>query len=84
MPFAMFDQPMDEARKKTLCVMTAIFLSRRLEVLLEKSSPKRETVFREAFELAEEVMKRIDQRWPRNPADVARVPAQRMNSTGAR
>ena len=70
---------MDEARKKTLAVMTAIFLSRRLEAVLSRSSPARETAFREAFELAEEIMQRLGKRWPKDPSAASRgVAAQQM------
>lgn len=43
-------------------LVAGVLLCRRLPVLLGKSSPARETAFRESIDLAEE---RIDRRWPR-------------------
>jgi hypothetical protein len=56
---------MDEGRKRTLGVITAIFLCRRLPAD-SKPSPSREAAFYECLQLAEELMRRIDARWPRD------------------
>jgi hypothetical protein len=56
---------MDEGRKRTLGVITAIFLCRRLPTD-GKPSPAREAAFYESIQLAEELMRRIDARWPRD------------------
>jgi hypothetical protein len=62
---------MDEGRKRTLGVIAAIFACRKLAALEGKPSPAREMAFRNSIDLAEELMRRIDQRWPAN-----RVPGQ--------
>jgi hypothetical protein len=67
----------DEGRKRVIAMLAGMFLCRRLPVVLAKSSPQRETAFREAFELAEEIVRRVDKRWPKNPG--FDVPTQRMN-----
>jgi hypothetical protein len=54
----------DEGRKRTLAVVAAIFVCRKLVALSGKPSPARETAFRESIELAEELLRRIDRRWP--------------------
>jgi hypothetical protein len=54
-----------------------MFLCRRLPAVLAKSSPARETAFREAFELAEEIVRRVDKRWPQHTGHD--VPWQRTN-----
>jgi hypothetical protein len=56
---------MDEGRKRTLAVVAAIFLCRRIAPD-SKPSPARETAFYESIQLAEELMRRIDARWPRD------------------
>ena len=55
---------MDEGRKRTLGVIAAIFVCRKLSVLEGKPSPAREMAFQDSIRLAEEMMKRIDARWP--------------------
>jgi len=57
---------MDEVRKRTLAVVAAIFACRRLAALEAKPSPAREMAFRDSIHLAEELMRRIDARWPQN------------------
>jgi hypothetical protein len=57
---------MDEARKRTLAVVAAIFACRKLAALEAKPSPAREMAFRDSIHLAEELMRRIDARWPQN------------------
>jgi hypothetical protein len=56
----------DEGRKRTLAVVAAIFLCRKLAALDGKPSPARQPVFQESIELAEELLRRIDHRWPAN------------------
>jgi hypothetical protein len=56
---------MDEGRERTLAIITAIFLCRRLPAD-GKPSPARETAFYESLQLAEELMRRIDAPWPRD------------------
>jgi hypothetical protein len=56
---------MDEARKKVIAIIAGMLLCRRLPVILAKSSPAREMAFRESIDLAEELVRRIDKRWPR-------------------
>lgn len=58
---------MDEGRKKVIALVAGMLLCRRLPILLGKSSPARETAFRESIDLAEELVRRIDRRWPRVP-----------------
>ena len=55
---------MDEGRKRTIGVITAVFLCRKLAALDGKPSPAREMAFRESVELAEELMRRIDRKYP--------------------
>ncbi len=54
---------MEEGRKRTLAVVAAIFLCRKLPSE-GKPSPAREAAFYEAIQIAEELMRRIDARWP--------------------
>jgi hypothetical protein len=56
---------MDKGRKRTLGVIAAILLLRRLPAD-SKPSPAREAAFYESLQLAEELMRRIDARWPRD------------------
>jgi transposase len=57
---------MDEGRKRTLAVVAAIFLCRKLAALDGRPSPARLMAFKESLNLAEELMRRIDERWPSN------------------
>ena len=57
---------MDEVRKRTLAIVASVFLTRKLAALDGKPSPARELAFRESVELAEELLRRIDHRWPRD------------------
>ncbi|HXM97180.1 MAG TPA: hypothetical protein VN982_01760 [Candidatus Dormibacteraeota bacterium] len=54
----------DEGRKRTLGVIAAIFACRKLTALDGRPSPAREMAFRDSIELAEQMMRRIDARWP--------------------
>jgi hypothetical protein len=56
----------DEPTKRTLAVVSAIFMCRKLAALEGKPSPVRDMAFRESLELAEELLRRIDKRWPRD------------------
>lgn len=58
---------MDEGRKKIITIVAGMLLCRRLPVLLEKSSPAREKAFLESIDLAEELVRRVDKRWPPTP-----------------
>lgn len=57
---------MDEGRKRTLGVIAAIFACRKLTGLDSRPSPARETIFYESIQLAEELLRRIDTRWPQS------------------
>lgn len=59
----MSDQ-MDEGRKRTLGVVAAMFMCRKMAALEGRPSPVREIAFRDSIDLASELMRRIDQRWP--------------------
>jgi hypothetical protein len=61
---------MDEGRKRTLAVVAAIFLCRKLPSE-PKPSPAREAAFYDAIQIAEELLRRIDARWP-----IDRVPGK--------
>jgi hypothetical protein len=58
------EKEMDEGRKRTLGVIAAIFAWRKLSVLDGKPSPAREMAFRDSIDLAAEMTRRIDSRWP--------------------
>ena len=58
------EKEMDEGRKRTLGVVAAIFACRELAALEGKPSPAREMAFRDSIDLAAEMMRRIDSRWP--------------------
>lgn len=49
-----------------LWIVSAIFACRKLTALEGRPSPAREVAFRDSIELAEELMRRIDARWPRD------------------
>jgi hypothetical protein len=52
--------------KRTLAVVFAIFACRKLAALEGSPSPAREIAFRDSIALAEELLRRIDARWPRD------------------
>ena len=58
------EKEMDEGRKRTIGVIAAIFACRKLSALEGKPSPAREMAFRDSIDLAAEMMRRIDSRWP--------------------
>jgi hypothetical protein len=55
---------MDEGRKKLIYLVAGMFLVRRLAGLDRRPSPARENAFRDAIDNAEELMRRIDARFP--------------------
>ena len=55
---------MDEGRKRTLGVIVAIFMCRKMAALEGRPSPAREVAFQSSIKLAEELLRRIDERWP--------------------
>jgi hypothetical protein len=57
---------LDEGRKRTLAVVAAILMCRKLAPLEGRPSPTRQTAFMDSIELAEELLRRIDARWPTN------------------
>ena len=58
------EKEMDEGRKRTLGVIATIFACRKLTALEGKPLPAREMAFRDSIDLAAEMMRRIDSRWP--------------------
>jgi hypothetical protein len=58
------EKEMDEGRKRTLGVIAAIFACRKFAALEGKPSPAREMAFRDSIDLAVEMMRRTDSRWP--------------------
>jgi hypothetical protein len=52
----------DEARQKLIYI--AMFLCRKLDALELRPSPAREMAFRNAIELATELMRRVEARFP--------------------
>jgi hypothetical protein len=54
----------DEGRKRTLGAIAAIFADRKLTAFEGKPSPAPEMAFRDSIDLATEMMRRIDSRWP--------------------
>lgn len=55
---------MDEPRKRIVFLAAAMFLCRRLAALEGRPSPAREIAFRESIDIAVELMRRIDARFP--------------------
>jgi hypothetical protein len=58
------EEEIDEGRKRALGVIATIFACRKLATLEGKPSPVREMAFRDSIDLAVEMMRRIDSRWP--------------------
>jgi hypothetical protein len=55
----------DEVRKRTLAIVAAIFACRKLAALdSSRPSPAREAAFSDSITLAEELLRRIDRKWP--------------------
>jgi hypothetical protein len=59
---------MDEGRKRTLAVIAAIFLCRKLAAVDGRPSPARMVAFEDSINLAEELIRRVDERWPAKQA----------------
>jgi hypothetical protein len=55
---------MDEGRKKLIYVVAGMFLVRPLAGLDRRPSPARENAFRDAIDNADELMRRLDARFP--------------------
>ena len=55
---------MDEPRKRIIYMAAAMFLCRRLASLEGRPSPAREIAYRDSIEIAVELMRRIDARFP--------------------
>ncbi len=62
----LYSYDVDEGRKRTLGVIAAIFLCRKLAALDGRPSPARQSAFADSISLAEELMRRIDAKWPRD------------------
>lgn len=56
----------DEARKKLIYLVAGMFLCRKLDALELRPSPAREMAFRNAIEMATELMRRVEARFPSN------------------
>ena len=54
----------DEARKKLIYLASAMFLCRKLAALDGRPSPARELAFRDSIDLAVELLRRINARFP--------------------
>ncbi len=55
---------MDEPRKRIIYLTAAMFLCRRLASLEGRPSPAREAAYRDSIDIAVELMRRIDVRFP--------------------
>jgi hypothetical protein len=55
---------MDESRKRIIYLAAAMFLCRRLASLEGRPSPAREAAYRDSIDIAVELMRRIDARFP--------------------
>jgi hypothetical protein len=55
---------MDEPRKRIIYLAAAMFLCRRLASLEGRPSPAREAAYRDSIDIAVELMRRIDVRFP--------------------
>ena len=55
---------MDEGRKRIIYLAAAMFLCRRLATLGERPSPAREVAFRDSIDLAVDLLRRVDARFP--------------------
>jgi hypothetical protein len=54
----------DEARKKLIYLVAGMLLCRELAVLEGRRSPARDMAFRDAIEMATELMRRVEARFP--------------------
>jgi hypothetical protein len=55
---------MDEPRKRIIYLAAAMFLCRRLAALEGRPAPAREAAYRESIDIAVELMRRVDARFP--------------------
>jgi hypothetical protein len=55
---------MDEGRKRIIFLAAAMFMCRRVSGLDARPSPARELAFRDSIDLAVELLRRIDVRFP--------------------
>jgi hypothetical protein len=55
---------MEEGRKRIVFLAAAMFMCRRLSGLDARPSPARELAFRDSIDLAVELLRRIDARFP--------------------
>ncbi len=55
---------MDEGRKRVLLIAAAILAARNLAQLDGRSSPAFEATIANAINVAERILRRIDERWP--------------------
>jgi hypothetical protein len=55
---------MEEGRKRIVFLAAAMFMCRRLSGLDGRPSPARELAFRDSIDLAVELLRRIDARFP--------------------
>jgi hypothetical protein len=55
---------MDEPRKRIIYMAAAMFLCRRLASLEGRPAPAREAAYRDSIDIAVELMRRIDARFP--------------------
>jgi len=58
---------MDEGRKRVLWITATILAARRMAQIECRPSPALESCIRDAIDKAEEIMIRIDRRWPEPP-----------------
>ena len=58
---------MEERRKRIVFLAAAMFMCRRLSGLVARPSPARELAFRDSVDLAVELLRRIDARFPSAP-----------------
>jgi hypothetical protein len=54
----------DEARKKLIYLVAGMLLCRKLPALEGRPSPAREMAFHDAIEMATELMRRVEARFP--------------------
>jgi len=58
---------MNEQRKYAILFAATILAARRLNELGDKPCPARECAISDAITKAEQILKRIDERWPEQP-----------------
>jgi hypothetical protein len=55
---------MDEPRKRIIYLAAAMFFCRRLAAVEGRPAPAREAAYRESIDIAVELMRRVDARFP--------------------